>query len=272
MNDRKKAAVLTPALFQLAGLLALVCVVSLPFRKIAFGVVVVALGLLTVLILYHLINRQNQQFDESHAWLYEGRATDTTALTVVVRPPLSTDQCVERLRSIDWFQFEKLVAALFQNLGYSVSRRGGAKPDGDVDLLIQDGAEQVAVQCKHWQTWNVGVQAVREFLGALTDAGLKKGIFVTLRGCAEDAQKLAEKHGVEILNETGLAKLLESMKAGANPEILAILNDTRKHCPRCESEMVLRTATKGANAGCQFWGCSTYPQCRYTLPVISEAA
>ncbi|MGB1287502.1 MAG: DUF2726 domain-containing protein [Aggregatilineales bacterium] len=33
-------------------------------------------------------------------------------------------------------------------------------------------------------------------------------------------------------------------------------------CPRCGSEMILRTGRKGKNAGKQFWGCSTYPECR----------
>lgn len=34
-------------------------------------------------------------------------------------------------------------------------------------------------------------------------------------------------------------------------------------CPRCGGELVLRTATRGANAGKQFYGCSNYPKCRY---------
>lgn len=34
-------------------------------------------------------------------------------------------------------------------------------------------------------------------------------------------------------------------------------------CPRCGGELVLRTATRGANAGNQFYGCSNYPKCRY---------
>lgn len=33
-------------------------------------------------------------------------------------------------------------------------------------------------------------------------------------------------------------------------------------CPRCGAPMILRTAKKGANAGKQFYGCSTYPKCR----------
>ena len=46
------------------------------------------------------------------------------------------------------------------------------------------------------------------------------------------------------------------------------LNDfAKKYCPACGAEMVLRTAKRGANAGNQFWGCSTYPSCRKILPV-----
>ncbi len=33
-------------------------------------------------------------------------------------------------------------------------------------------------------------------------------------------------------------------------------------CPRCGAPMILRTATKGANAGKQFYGCAMFPKCR----------
>lgn len=35
-----------------------------------------------------------------------------------------------------------------------------------------------------------------------------------------------------------------------------------KSCSKCGSQMVLRTAKKGSEAGSQFWGCSTFPKCR----------
>lgn len=38
-------------------------------------------------------------------------------------------------------------------------------------------------------------------------------------------------------------------------------------CARCGSPMVLRTAKQGPNAGRQFWGCSTFPQCRTTIKI-----
>ncbi len=34
-------------------------------------------------------------------------------------------------------------------------------------------------------------------------------------------------------------------------------------CPRCGSALVLRTASKGEHAGERFWGCSSFPKCRY---------
>ena len=34
-------------------------------------------------------------------------------------------------------------------------------------------------------------------------------------------------------------------------------------CPKCNGKLILRTATKGANAGNQFYGCSNYPKCKY---------
>jgi hypothetical protein len=42
----------------------------------------------------------------------------------------------------------------------------------------------------------------------------------------------------------------------------AVSANQSPRCPKCDSEMILRTAKSGANAGNQFWGCSQYPNCR----------
>ncbi|HCL91749.1 MAG TPA: restriction endonuclease [Verrucomicrobiota bacterium] len=186
--------------------------------------------------------------------------------------PQTTAQLLESVRSLDWFQFEKLVAFAYRKLGYTVSRRGGANPDGGIDLLLEKDGQRSAVQCKQWKSWNVGVKPVREFLGALTDAGIQHGILITLCGYTDEAKQLADKHGIEMVNETGLAHMLQSTAAASDPEVLALLRDTRKFCPKCENEMVLRTATKGLGAGKQFWGCSAYPRCRFTMPAPETTA
>lgn len=40
-------------------------------------------------------------------------------------------------------------------------------------------------------------------------------------------------------------------------------------CPRCGGKLLLRTAKKGANAGNSFYGCESFPKCRY-VQNISE--
>ena len=202
-------------------------------------------------------------------------ATQFTTLNVTETPlakmpghkPQSSADLVQQLRSIDWFQFEQLVALVYRKQGYAVSRRGGANPDGGIDLVIEKDGTRTAVQCKHWKSWNVGVRAVREFLGALTDAGIRRGLFITLGGCTGDARRLADKHGIEVVNETGLARMLEATDAKFDPAALEILRDDWKMCPKCEREMVLRKASKGPGAGKEFWGCSGYPRCRFTMPL-----
>jgi HJR/Mrr/RecB family endonuclease len=52
----------------------------------------------------------------------------------------------EKLRKIDWFQFEKLMELIYRHRGYSVTRLGGANPDGGVDLIISHDNEKSLVQ------------------------------------------------------------------------------------------------------------------------------
>jgi restriction system protein len=57
-------------------------------------------------------------------------------------------------------------------------------------------------------------------------------------------------------NWTTKQQHLQSLKERHNSET----------CPKCGSELVLRTAKKGQNAGKQFYGCSGFPACRYARP------
>src|ERR1035437_4260822 len=260
-----------------AKLIALIVIGAIfvpPIRQmlLGLGVFVVGAGFLAVVVGLGvvLIRRSEKKplFD----------ATPLTTFSTTLPPPATLPEhkpqtaaaLIEQLRSIDWFQFEQLVALVYRKQGYAVSRRGGANPDGGIDLVIEKNGTRTAIQCKHWKTWNVGVKAVREFLGALTDAGIQRGLFITLGGYTEDAKRLADKHGIEVVNETGLAGMFEATDARFDPAALEILRDDWKMCPKCEREMVLRTASKGPGAGKEFWGCSGYPKCRFTMPLSNS--
>ena len=42
---------------------------------------------------------------------------------------------------------------------------------------------------------------------------------------------------------------------------------TSQSCPQCGGLMALRTAKAGKSPGSQFWGCTSYPECKGTPPV-----
>ena len=45
------------------------------------------------------------------------------------------------------------------------------------------------------------------------------------------------------------------------------VQESSPRCPKCGSDMVLRTAKRGDNQGGKFWGCSKYPECRGILNI-----
>lgn len=54
----------------------------------------------------------------------------------------------------------------------------------------------------------------------------------------------------------------EAGAAACTPSAASVEDAPVVTCPRCGAPMVLRTAKRGARAGKQFYGCSTYPHCR----------
>ncbi len=222
---------------------------------------------LAVFIIQKKLRSRNDASFVSDAYESQDHTVRATIPRIDRPTPQPRANFIDQLRKIDWFQFEKLVALAYENQGFSVTRSGGANPDGGIDLVIEKDGQRSAVQCKQWKVWNVGVKPIREFLGALTDAQIQHGIFITLNGYSGDAKQLAEKHGIEIINETGLAEMLSGLNLHVDSRALEILNDTRKFCPKCERLMIERVAEKGPNPGQRFWGCTGYPKCRFTMPV-----
>jgi len=165
-----------------------------------------------------------------------------------------------QLRATDWYQFEKVVGLIFEEQGYKLRRRGGANPDGGIDLIIERDGQQTAVQCKRWRKGKVDVPKIREFLGALTDSGITKGIVVTITGFTLEAKQLAVKHGIDIIHDENLAVLISDLSPAGQQRVQAMLQDTTKYCPKCESRMVLREPEEGESWK-PFWGCPRFPKC-----------
>jgi restriction endonuclease Mrr len=137
----------------------------------------------------------------------------------------------DHLGRLDWPQFEKLIAAIFEQQGYTVQGSGGARPDGGIDLFLNREGEIKAVQCKQLKVQSIGVEQIREFLGALTDSGMERGIFVALNDFSDEARALAERHCIRLVDDTELNLILEDLNWKENPAILTLLNNQEKTCP-----------------------------------------
>jgi hypothetical protein len=277
---KSKDAALVEAIAGLAGFGVLLWMISPQFRLIIQVILLIFITLvliaLAIWLAYKIFRptRALSSFGTTETKREVHRANQVTISRpptigeeLKYAPPAPEPTLAEQLRKIDWFQFEKLMELIYQHQGFSVKRFGGANPDGGIDLIIESPTEKFAVQCKQWKTWQVGVQPIREFLGALTDRKIEKGIFVTLKGYSRDAEQLADKHGIQILAEPDLIKMIEASGLIYSREISSLLSDSRKFCPKCENELVLRNPKRD---GRPFWGCSTFPRCRFIMKFDGE--
>ncbi|MGE3348074.1 MAG: restriction endonuclease [Ramlibacter sp.] len=176
----------------------------------------------------------------------------------------------QALDGLSWREFEMLVGEAFSRQGYRVSELGGNGADGGVDLVLTKGGETFLVQCKQWKAFKVGVDVVRELYGVMAARGATGGYVITSGRFTADAQAFASGRNVKLFDGPRLLALIKDVKAEHEAETAPAPLSMRPQaaaspaCPSCGAAMVLRTAKKGANAGKQFWGCSTYPACRGT--------
>ena len=170
----------------------------------------------------------------------------------------------DKLRATDWYQFEKVVGLVYESQGYHLERRGGQRPDGGIDLIVEKDGERAAVQCKRWKKWEVKEPLIRELLGAMTHEGLTKGVVVALNGFTYPAKQLAIQHNIDIVHDDNLATIITGLTPEDQLKVHAMLDDEAKYCPKCESRMVWRTPKPGKK-WTPFWGCSRYPKCHGQL-------
>lgn len=96
--------------------------------------------------------------------------------------------------------------------------------------------------------------------------GVDGGILVCSGSFTQEAKNFANSKPLELVGGPELARLIRNVQAV--PKIDT--NASEPRCPRCGSEMILRTAKKGAAAGSRFWGCAEFPKCRGTKDFIAE--
>ena len=176
------------------------------------------------------------------------------------------------ITTLSWRDFERLVGEGFRYRGFEVTERGGAGPDGGVDLALAKGHERFLVQCKQWRARQVGVSVVRELYGVMAAEGVAGGYVVTSGKFTRDAREFSSGRNIELMDGPALERLLRD---GTSPVVRSVDSMSPigaaapppPACPTCRTPMVLRTAKQGSRKGSSFWGCAQYPKCRQVVGI-----
>jgi restriction system protein len=231
-----------------------------PLRKIllwpAVGLTVVLAGLLVAAFFKRKADSKPLSFIPLPEPVRPGESTE------IIEKPL-----FEKINQLDWLPFEKLVSGLYAALGYTARRFDGPHADGSVNLVLQKEKSKTLVQCKHWRAAEVDEKELGEFVGTLALKKFENGIFVSPREFTFGARRFAAMNNLLLVGRKDLLRLLKEADWQKNPALVGAIDQSRKFCPRCEKDMVLRDAHPGVFTGGRTWNCSGYPKCNYTVNV-----
>lgn len=137
----------------------------------------------------------------------------------------TAEELLSRLIAGDDRFFESVVLDVLVAMGYGGSKREAAQRvgrsgDGGIDGVIREdrlGLDAIYVQAKKWRPdRHVGPRDVREFIGALQDAEALKGVFLTTSRFSADAQALAERRRIVLIDGRTLAELMVETGVGVS--------------------------------------------------------
>ncbi len=100
--------------------------------------------------------------------------------------------------------FEQTVGSVLRDCGYPDVVVTGYQNDGGIDVICRGVDGVVGVQVKRYRD-KIGVAQIREFVGAMIDSAVPRGIFVTTseftKGALGLASRMGERgHAVELVN------------------------------------------------------------------------
>jgi restriction system protein len=177
---------------------------------------------------------------------------------------------LEKLRETSWKDFEFLVAEAYARLGFKVEYSLGQGADGGVDLTLRKDGRKSLVQCKQWKVFSVGAPVIREMFGLMTAEQADEAIIIVTGKFTRDAWEFAADKPIRLIDGPRLLALVQSVQTSSSApsaNAAATAATSVPVCPTCGQEMILRTSRRGADAGNQFWGCSSYPSCKGTRKV-----
>ncbi len=116
---------------------------------------------------------------------------------------------LDELMQLNPYEFEKVIAQLFRDYGYTVHQTRKSA-DGGKDLVMYKGGETYFVECKRYAKNNkIGRPLVQKLVGACHPT-LAKPIFVTTSSFTSEAISEAQRSRVQLIDGRGLERMLNS--------------------------------------------------------------
>ncbi|MBW8042239.1 MAG: restriction endonuclease [Planctomycetes bacterium] len=118
-------------------------------------------------------------------------------------------------KSLKGTKFEKALARLYKNMGYSVTHTKGSGDEG-IDLILSKVDNKTVVQCKGHKK-PVGVGTVRDLYGAMMHFGAESAVLACPAGFTNGVRKFVIGKPIQLLSTTDFVEMAESVdKESAN--------------------------------------------------------
>lgn len=110
--------------------------------------------------------------------------------------------------------FEYLIAALFENMNYTVSVTKSSYDEG-IDVNAEKNElgkkEKIVIQCKRYTNQTIGIGDIRNLLGVVHDKKATKGILITTSKFSPESKKFERNNpSIELIDISDLMKLLNT--------------------------------------------------------------
>lgn len=139
-----------------------------------------------------------------------------------------------RLSTVTPVQFERLVLRLLHQMGYGIPddltsvQHTGRSGDGGIDGIIyldKLRLEKICLQAKKYHEQKIPRKEVQAFVGALTDQGTTKGVFLTTSSFSAEAQEYVKRNKLQIslIDGRALSELMVEYNTGVSVDQSIVL-------------------------------------------------
>jgi restriction system protein len=119
--------------------------------------------------------------------------------------PTNPRDVLKGVRAMSGSEFERFVAKVFQQQGYTTELTG-ASGDHGIDIILRKHGQVIAVQCKQWGS-AIGEPVLRDFYGSILNAGVNKGFLVTSSNFTAQAEAFAQNKPIKLYDIDALIQI-----------------------------------------------------------------